>query len=302
MFFCINVKKAAYRVCTVILVAAIVLLGANCIRLYVSSAGDDAVETAAQTSVNAEVFVPVLMYHSILDNSSRTGDYVVDRKVFEADMEYLIENGYNTVFVSDLIDYVEGNAELPEKPVVVTFDDGYYNVMAYAYPFMKEHGLKGVVNIVGSYTDISTDHDEHNPAYSNLTWNEIAELNDSGVFEIGNHTYDMHSLEGRRGCKRISGESSEEYRSCLFSDIGMLQGLLEDKSGVRPVTFAYPYGFITDESVEIIKEMGFKALLTCYEKPNYISRDDPECLMCINRYNRPSGISTEQYMEKTLKN
>ncbi|MGN0674159.1 MAG: polysaccharide deacetylase family protein, partial [Oscillospiraceae bacterium] len=63
----------------------------------------------------------------------------------------------------------------------------------------------------------------------------------------------------------------------------------------------YPFGLISDESVDIFREMGFKALLSCYEKPNYISRSDPDCLLCINRYNRPSGISTEEYMKKLLK-
>ena len=48
--------------------------------------------------------------------------------------------------------------------------------MTYAYPYMKENGLKGVMNVVGTYTDLSTEQDEHNPAYSSLTWQEIAEI------------------------------------------------------------------------------------------------------------------------------
>jgi peptidoglycan/xylan/chitin deacetylase (PgdA/CDA1 family) len=221
--------------------------------------------------------------------------------VFEEDMRYLAEKGYETVFASDLIDFVEKGVPLPEKPVLVTFDDGYLNVMTYAYPYMKENGLKGVMNVVGTYTDLSTEQDEHNPAYSSLTWQEIAELSQSGVFEIGNHTYNMHSMTSRKGCKRIYGESYEEYRKSMFDDIAMLQGLLSDKSGVTPVTFAYPFGFISEDSVGILQDIGFKALLTCNEKPNYISRGDTECLLSINRYNRPAGISTEEFMKKLLK-
>ena len=85
-----------------------------------------------------------------------------------------------------------------------------------------------------------------------------------------------------------------------MDDIGRLQGLLEDKSNIKPEIFAYPYGLISDESVEILQDIGFKALLTCYEKPNFITRD-PECLMSINRYNRSSEITTEEFMNKLLK-
>ena len=58
----------------------------------------------------------------------------------------------------------------------------------------------------------------------------------------------MHSMTSRKGCKRIYGESYEEYRKSMFDDIAMLQGLLSDKSGVTPVTFAYPFGFISEKS------------------------------------------------------
>ncbi len=197
--------------------------------------------------------------------------------------------------------WVRKNGEaLPEKPVIVTFDDGYYNVMEYALPFMRENGIKGVINIVGAYSEQSFEEGGHNPAYSYLTWEDISELDKSGVFEIGNHTYDMHSLNGRKGCRRLYSENAEEYRTALFEDTGGLQDILEEKSGVRPVTFAYPFGFISDESTDILEEIGFKVLLTCYEKPNYISRGESGKCLILNRYNRPSGTETEKFFEKIL--
>ncbi len=286
----LRMKKVLSFVPIVLLVVAIIAVSVQNFRLVRN--------TAAESSDG--IFVPVIMYHSILDGSSRTGDYVIDRKIFEKDMKYLIDNGYSTVFISDLVNYAEGNGELPQKPVAVTFDDGFYNVMSYAYPYMKENNLKGTVNIVGQFTSLATEENAHNPNYSALTWDEISELYTSGVFEIGNHTNNMHSLGKRKGCKCMKGESESEYRSNLYDDIGLLQDLLEQNSFVSPVTFAYPYGFVSDESVDILHEMGFKALLTCYEKPNYISKSNPDCLSCINRYNRPSGISTEAFMKKLL--
>ena len=291
MYFCVGVKKILPGLLSAVIICAITVCFAVNKLSYRSE------------SVNAEdesIFVPVIMYHRLLKDPDSAGDYAVSPDVFMSDMQYLSENGYTSVFVRDLIDYVETGAPLPEKPVVITFDDGYLNVMEYAYPYMKENNIKAVMNIVGSYKEQSTDDDEHNPAYSYLTWDEIAELDRSGLFEIGSHTYDMHSMSGRRGCKRLSNENAEKYREALFGDIGMLQDMLKENSGVTPVTFAYPYGFISSESMAILQEIGFKALLTCYEKPNYISRSDAgECLI-LNRYNRPSGISTEEFMNRLL--
>lgn len=291
MYLCVRLKQFILLVCAVLVIAGF--------AVKLTADGLKYEPTAAE--VSEEIFVPVIMYHSLLKDPARAGDYVVSPDTFEADMTYLLDNGYTTVFVRDLADYVENGADLPSKPVVVTFDDGYYNVMEYVYPFMRENNIKGVMNVVGTYSDKSTAEDEHNPAYSYLTWEEISELEQSGVFEIGNHTYDMHSIGVRSGCKKKYGENTDTYRTAITEDIGGLQEILTEKSGVTPVTFAYPYGFISEESVPILHEMGFKALLTCYEKPNYISRDDPECLLHINRYNRPANVSTEEFMEKLLK-
>ncbi|MCH5349465.1 MAG: polysaccharide deacetylase family protein [Oscillospiraceae bacterium] len=291
MYFCVGVKKILPGFLTVMIIfTAAVCFAVNKLSYH-------------SESVNAEeesIFVPVIMYHRLIKDPAKAGDYAVSPDVFKEDMQYLTDNGYTSVLVRDLLDYTEAGAPLPEKPVVITFDDGYYNVMEYALPYMKENNIKAVMNIVGAYTERSTQEDEHNPAYSYLTWDEISELDQSGLFEIGNHTSDMHSMTGRKGCKRLYNENAEEYREALIGDIGMLQDILREKSGVTPVTFAYPYGFISSESKAILEEIGFKALLTCYEKPNYISRSDTgECLM-LNRYNRPSGISTEEFMSRLL--
>lgn len=291
MYFCFRFKK--FILCTL----ALVVFAVCAVKLT----ADGLRYEPADAEIKEEIFVPAVMYHSLLKDPARAGDYIVSPEVFKADMKYLLDNGYTSVFTSDLVNYVENGVPLPEKPVLVTFDDGYYNVMEYALPFMLENNIKGVMNVVGAYTERSSQEDEHNPAYSYLTWEDIAVLNESGVFEIGSHTYDMHSIGARSGCKKKYGENADTYRAALTEDINRLQTELSEKSGVTPAVFAYPYGFISEESVPILLENGFKVLLSCYEKPNYISRDDPERLMHINRYNRPAGVSTEEFMEKLLR-
>ncbi|MDE5859408.1 MAG: polysaccharide deacetylase family protein, partial [Oscillospiraceae bacterium] len=200
MYLCVRLKKFILLACAVLVLAG----------FAVKLTADSLKYEPAAAEASEEIFVPVIMYHSLLKDPDRAGDYIVSPDTFKADMKYLQDNGFTTVFVKDLVNYAENGADLPDKPMVVTFDDGYYNIMEYAYRFMRENGLKGVINVVGAYTEKSTDEDDHNPAYSYLTWEEIAELDGSGVFEIGNHTFDMHSMTGRKGCKRLYSENAED--------------------------------------------------------------------------------------------
>jgi len=242
--------------------------------------------------------VPVIMYHSIL--KSRSGKYIVSPVVLEADMQHLIKHGYTTVFAQDVIDYVHGKGELPEKPIIITFDDGYYNNMIYVLPIFKKLGLKGVINIVGHYADKAVAEGDNNPNYSHLSWEQMRELKDSGVFEIGNHTYDMHNHGPRTGVTKKRGESADDYRKALEADIGKLQCELTNKSGITPNIFAYPFGKYSKETPDILKDMGFEAIFTCNEGVNLIRRGDFETLMSLKRYNRPAGISTEKFFYKII--
>ena len=114
------------------------------------------------------VRVPILMYHSILRDSARQGKYVISPAVLAADLDALQEKGYTAVTVSDLLAYVQDGADLPEKPVMLTFDDGYYNNYIYAYPLLKQRGMKAVVSIIGSQTALFTDNGEENAYWSHL--------------------------------------------------------------------------------------------------------------------------------------
>lgn len=268
---------------------------------FLLSAGKSDYTVAVSMPEPEGIFLPVVMYHSVLDDKSRSGAYVVTPETLENDLKYLSDLGYRAVLPEDLISYVHEDVPLPEKPVMITFDDGHLNNMTLALPLLEKYGMKAVISVVGSFSEKYSQIDDHNPAYAYCTWKDIGELSQSPYIEIGNHTYDMHSTSGRKGCQKLWNESDEEYAQILNSDIGKLQELLTEKSGCTPMTFAYPFGSISRESIPILKEMGFKVTLNCSEKPNYITKS-PNTLFGINRYNRPSGISTEKFMEKLLKN
>lgn len=247
------------------------------------------------------VSLPIIMYHSILKDINRSNKYVITPSTLESDLEYIYSHGYTTITMSQLISYVYEGTPLPEKPIMITFDDGYYNNLGYAVPLLKKYNMKAVVSIVGKYTDTYTTSDEANLNYSYLRWKDVKELMDSGVIEFQNHTYNLHSnTSGRIGCSKKSFESIETYEKILTNDIQKLQQEFEQNIGYTPTTFTYPFGSISKASFPIIKKLGFKASLSCASGINYITKN-PDCLYCLKRNNRPSGISSEAFFEKLLK-
>lgn len=290
MFLCINLRRTAFAALTVIPL---------CLFFIFLTGKTTAVYLPASAEGEERVFMPVIMYHSILREPSRQGDYVVSPEVIEEDLRYLYENGYETVLVEDLVAYIEQDVPLPEKPIMITLDDGYYNNVTYLLPLLEKYDMKALISVVGSYTERYSQADGQNPAYSHLTWQDISELAATGRIEIGNHSYDMHSANSRKGCKKLANETAEEYYSILYGDVSRLQSELMEKSGVRALTFAYPYGYICDESIAVLKDCGFVCTLNCYEKPNYITKDIG-CLYDMNRYNRPAGVSTQRFMRRVL--
>lgn len=293
MYLLINLKILRSRK-IVLLFIAIIIASLSCFICF-------SPRSVSAVSTYEGYYVPVIMYHSILEDESLQGKYVISPKQLEDDLLYLSENGYTSITVSDLISYVENGVPLPEKPVMLTFDDGYYNNYLYAYPLMKKYGFKMVLSVIGKYTEDYSQTNEVNAYYSHCTWDQLREMENSGFVEVQNHSYNMHTYDkGRNGTKKNSWESLDNYREILSGDIMKCQSGLIENSGITPKAFIYPYGAISAESVDIIKSLGFKATFSCEEKINLITRD-PNCLFGIDRFLRPSGDTSAVYFESAVK-
>ena len=219
--------------------------------------------TFAKEEKTDGIKLPIIMYHSIVKNEDRSGEYVITPIELEKDLLYLKQNGYTTVFVNDVIRYVKRGGELPEKPIILSFDDGTYN-------------------------------------YSYLDWQDVSVLRDSGHVEICNHSYDMHNLEGRRGVGQLEGESYEDYRKIFLNDTTKLQTLCDEHCGFQPNVYTYPFGITCESASRLVKNMGFEASLGVEEKTNIIKKEDERCLFGLYRYNRSGIISTEEFMKKVF--
>ena len=242
------------------------------------------------------VRVPILMYHSVESDPARSNDYVITPALFRADMEYLRSNGYTAVFVSDLYAYETAGTPLPEKPVVITLDDGYLNGLTDVLPILQDTGMKAVISIVGEYSQRYSENGDRSSLYAYLTWDDIRALHDSGLVEIGNHSWGMHTIGTRRGAVKMTGESDADYHRALTADLSRLQTTLQQSSGVTPTVFACPYGFLCDNTIPVLKELGFIAAFTCEKKINSLTGDAEE-LYHLGRFNRPAGITTEAFMK-----
>ena len=266
MYLFLNLKKLRSKkfliiFCCVLTVSVITFLGIE-------------KNSISTVSTSEGYYVPVIMYHSILKDSSLQGRYVVSPLQLENDLKYLSENGYTAITVADLLAYVDEGIPLPEKPVMLTFDDGYYNNYLYAFPLMRKYGFKMVLSVIGKFSDDFSNTSDENAYYSHCTWDQLREMELSGYVEVQNHSFDMHSTDkGRNGTKKNSWESVENYKEILSRDILKCQNYLVEQSGITPTAFTYPFGAISSESVSILKELGFKASFSCENKMNLITRD-----------------------------
>jgi peptidoglycan/xylan/chitin deacetylase (PgdA/CDA1 family) len=275
-----NIKRIVAALLTMLLV---VIMSFN-----VEDIGD-AVPAAARPSVR----LPVLMYHKVLKNRNSLGKYTVLPSELEADLIYMKEHGYTTVTVEDLVAYVYNDVSLPEKPIMLTFDDGFRSYYTYVLPLLEKYESKAVMSIIGEYVDKSSEDKNLNPY---LNWSQVEELQASPYVEIQNHSYAMHKLNNRLGCTILDGESYDEYKKVIVNDVGYLQLLISGKTGYTPSAFTYPFGAMCKECKKILREMGFLASLSSTSGVNILTGDEDD-LYELKRINRPSGINHDEFFK-----
>jgi peptidoglycan/xylan/chitin deacetylase (PgdA/CDA1 family) len=242
----------------------------------------------------AEYTLPIIMYHSTFN--SDTGKYRITPAQLQKDLIFIKEQGFTTIMLRDVIAYKEKGRPLPKKPIMLTFDDGYTNNYLYAFPLLKKYNMKCVMSVVGALIDANYKDGVKNETHSHVTYEQIREMNDSGLVEIQNHSYNLHRLKGRYGLKKNKGEDSASYEKMLKTDLTKLQNNLKEKTGIKCTALTFPFGGYSRETFKVMKEMGLKAGLSCNEGINKITRDSS--LFCLHRYNRPSGISSAEYFKK----
>ena len=177
--------------------------------------------------------IPVLMYHSIGYEKGNTAR--LPKEKFKEQMKYLKENNYATLSLEDAYDFFMSNKAVPEKAIILTFDDGYVDNYVEAFPILKELELKATFFVI-------TDLVDKIPSYMNLE--QLKETQASGM-DIESHTVNHEHL------KQLSYEKQVKT---LKESKEFLERLLNKKIQY----FAYPYGEYTEETLTAVKETGYK--------------------------------------------
>lgn len=185
--------------------------------------------------------VPILAFHKI-DPRFEWGVTRVTPAQFRRILQYLKENGYQTVSLNDLI---RPDSQLPEKPVVLSFDDSYESVYRYAYPALLEFGFTGTIFVITHYTGLLNRWDVNLGwlTFRHLNWDQIFEMKRHG-FEFGSHTHRHPDLT------RISEER-------VVREIKYSKNVLEDRLGDRIQCIAFPFGRYNERIVQKAKEAGY---------------------------------------------
>lgn len=247
----------------------------------------------SQAQQGDSISLPILMYHSVQDDTTKyhLNDFVLSTEEMEADLIYLKEIGYTAIFMEDVIDYVFYQGDLPEKPIVLSFDDGYMDNYVNLFPLLEEYETKAVISFIGSLSS------KNSPVRDlwGMTNAQTKEMEQSGLVEFQCHTYDMHFSQGREGSLPLEGEDSLVYQNILQADLQKNRDKFA-QIGLTPAsTFSYPGGLICQENQSIIKEL-FQASFGIYPSTaNIITRGDADCLYNLSRYNRSPNIPPEEF-------
>ena len=244
--------------------------------------------------------LPIVMYHGISESASGESKYFISKDRFESDLKWYRDSGYTTILPSQLYAYVSGEAILPSKPILLTFDDGYCNNYTYAFPLLQKYNMKAVISLIGSDSDIASDDIYRVPSSCNLSWGEVALMAKSGLVEFGNHTYDLHRIAGgRKGANQKPGESVEAYHEMLSADLTKNQEKIASASGSVPLLFAWPYGaYPQDKNADtVLKDVGLKMSVNSYQHTSAVEQGNPNSLYGLGRYLRTPSFPLETLQE-----
>jgi len=251
----------------------------------------------AQAAVPEAIEVPIIMYHKVTKDRGQLGKFAITPEEFEQDLRFLEDSEFSPVTMSDLIRFVHEDGDLPPRPVVLSFDDGYFGDYHYVFPLVQQYDTPVVSSIIGKVTDEYTEEGRLDIIYPHLTWPQIVEMTENGLVEIQNHSYDLHrSNRGVSGAMRRRGEENAAYVTRLSEDLMRLQTRAEEMLGLVPTTFTYPFGAKSDGTDGVLKELGFQASFMTEGKRNVITRGDGDCLFSLGRIIRPHGRCLEEIL------
>ncbi len=228
----------------------------------------------------------ILSYHEIAEKTETLdSSYAVSPSNFEQQIQWLQGHGYHFINVDDILAYRNKGKTLPNKAVLITFDDGYHSVYANAYPILKKYKIPSVVALVGSWLlkeDKVDFSGKRVPRTEFLSQKEIKEMVNSGLVEVASHSYQTHEgIQGNpqgnmepaittRAWSRATQKYEDEksYQRRVYNDLWKNNTFLERYTGQKPRVMVWPYGHYNKEVRTIAQRLGMPIGLTLDDGSN----------------------------------
>jgi len=186
--------------------------------------------------IQGKYVVPIAMYHSVSPEASPKNALAISTETLRRQMRFLKSHHYNVLSLESLVTLIKERKRIPSKTISITFDDGYKDNYIYAFPILKKYHLPATVFIIT---------DEVGRA-DRLSWDEIKEMQDSGIITFGSHTLGPEPL--------INIKSEQEIKRQILDS----KKILEEKLGRQANAFSYPEGRFNDKIKQLVREAGYK--------------------------------------------
>jgi len=222
--------------------------------------------------INDNRGVPVICYHSIGKDPTGKSPLIISKEKFREHLQTIKDDGYTTLTMAELNDYLFKDRPIPEKSVVLTFDDGYIDNYTNAFSILKEFNMKATIFVISTYLD----------GVSYMTPNQVKEMSDYGI-DIESHTV-TH--------RQLSTLSYEEQ----LKELKNSKATIENITGKPIISVAYPEGKFNEDTKKAVLEAGYSMGFTIDR--GYADRSDNAAQLnriCVDYTYKPRDI------EKILK-
>ncbi|MDD5255793.1 MAG: polysaccharide deacetylase family protein [Candidatus Omnitrophica bacterium] len=197
--------------------------------------------------------VPILMYHSVSPQATKANRLSVSAESFERQMRFLKTHDYNVLPLEEVARLIAAKKKIPPRTVAITFDDGYRDNYEWAFPVLKKYGLPATIFVIVDEVG--------RPQQDRVSWEELRQMQDSGVFRIGSHCMGPEPL--------VKISSPDEVRRQIFAS----RAALEERLGKKVLTFSYPEGRFNEDIRRLVIDAGYQAAVATNPGRQYPDND-----------------------------
>ena len=234
-------------------------------------------------SAYAEAQVAAIMYHEVTTDASRHGDWGISPEQLEADINYFLERGYVSITAGELANEAMENLD-GKKILLLTFDDGYASWYTDVYPVLQRTGAKATMFVVGAYIN----------RYGYLSEDQIREMANCGLIEIGNHTDRVHQMPKSALISLYSSGGAGD----VITDIRNNSGKISAITGKNVTSIAWPYGYYTDALDSRVKnELGYTMSFSTEPGVHHYYGDTSIIFKRVNREYSQTPEKLYEYVE-----